>query len=114
MSKHDQPTDRMIIITYYVDNRRLACTKVIRSKYARLAAMRVFDNMSMNFYGADVCVVYDDEYGQHHVTFVRHKDGRIETQYDRDQTDPRFAETGSFKLKQTKTIEARLKRKVKR
>lgn len=108
------PTDRMIVTTYYVDKRKLSCTKVIRSKYPRLAAMRAFDNMSMDFYDAELCIVHDENYGQDHAIFVRHRDGRIETMYKRDQKDPTLMASGSFKLKESKTAKARKLRKAKK
>ena len=115
MSKrYDTPTDRMIITTYYTDATRLYVTKVIRSKYPRLASMRAFDNMSMNMYGADVCVIYDDEVGKHHLTLVRHKDGNVETEYQRDQTNPKFTKFGSFKLQDPKITKAKIKAQIKR
>jgi hypothetical protein len=68
----------------------------------------------MNFYGSDLCVVHDEEYGKDHAIFVRHKDGRIETIYQRDQTDKRWSNSGSFKLKESKTSIKRKERKAKK
>lgn len=107
------PTDRMIITTYYLDDRCLEVTKVTRSKYPRLASMRAFDNMSMNMYGADVCVIYDDEVGKHHLTLIRHKDGNVETLYKRDQTNPKYTKFGSFRLKDPKEVKEKRKQLLK-
>ena len=93
----------MIVTTYYQTKDKLAAMRVVRSKYPRMAAMRAFDNMSMNFYDAELYVIHDENYGKDHAIFVLHKDGRVETMYQRKQTDLRFMDTSSFKLKQLKT-----------
>lgn len=108
--RYETATDRMIITTYYEDETKLTVKKTIRSKYVRLACMRAFDNMSMNMYGARVCVVYDDEVGKDHAAFVLHVDGRVETIYKRNQTNERFTKFGSFRLQDPKIVKAKMKR----
>jgi hypothetical protein len=110
MGKNNQATDRMIITTYYEDEDKLLVAKTIRSKYVRLACMRAFDNMSMNMYGARICVVYDDELGKDHAAFVLHVDGRVETIYKRDQTNPKLTKFGSFRLQDPKIVKEKLKK----
>ena len=96
MAKNEGATERMIVTYYYSDATKNIVVKTNRSKYPRAAVMRAVDLMSMNYYGAMVAVVFDDEYGQDHAVITRHIDGRIETVFKRDPTIPVHAKFGKF------------------
>jgi len=93
--RDEQPWERNIITYYFADtDEYFEITKARRkAKYPRSAVQRAVDNMSMNIFGAMVCVVYDDYFGEDHATITRSLDGEITVEYMRDQTAPEVSGT---------------------
>lgn len=82
------------IITYYFsdyDERFEIKGSRRTAKYARSAVSRAVDNMMMNVFGAKVCVVYDDYFGEDHVIIRWTVDGKLEVERLRDVTLPEVA-----------------------
>lgn len=109
---------RNIITTYFQDVGKTAVMAVNRSKYARSACAKAFDYMSINFYEAQVCEVYDDDTARLHAVFTRDiATGQITPLYLRNPENPKFAGTskdpfGKFLRRKAKS-RTKLKRKVK-
>ena len=111
----EEPYERNIITYYFADTDEYFEIQGSRryAKYPRSAVQRALDSMSMNLFGAMVCVVYDDYFGEDHAIITRSIAGEINVRYLRDQTKPEVAGTskdpfgGDFVRKIAKSWENR-------